>query len=51
MDGREQKDVRASKSPLEMASCGQLYASEGEAERSLETAAAKAMSLGGSVVA
>ena len=28
-------DVRASKSPLEMAYCGQLHASEGEAEAQL----------------
>ena len=44
-------DVRASKSPSEMTYCGQLHASERRSlKRSLETAAAKAVSLG-SVVA
>ena len=45
-------DVRASKSPSEMAYRGQLHASERRSlKRSLETAAAGAVSLGGSVVA
>ena len=45
-------DVRASKSPSEMAYCGQLHASEKRSlKRSLEIAKPRAMSLGGSVVA
>ncbi|MDD6831733.1 MAG: hypothetical protein PUE80_01050 [bacterium] len=45
-------DVRASKSPSEMAYRGQLHASERRSlKRSLEPATPKAMSLGGSVVA
>ena len=52
MDGREQKDVRASKSPSEMAYRGKLHASERRSlKRSLETAKPRAKSLGGSVVA
>ena len=51
MDGREQKDVRASMSPSEMAYCGQIHASEAKPKRSLETAKPRAKSLGGSVVA
>ena len=49
--GQPRQSLCEAAPPLEMAYCGKLHASEAKPKRSLETAEAKAMSLGGLVVA
>ena len=49
--GQPRQSLCEAAPPLEMAYCGKLHASEAKPKRSLETAEAKAMTLGGLVVA